>query len=289
MTKIDRGPGHLDNVKLGDESYDLTTRKGRKEFDQAVEQLEKDGLDVDYDRRTNKLEVNGQTYDLDRTKDFREFRRDARDGLDGSVTPQHLRDVNIDGHSFNLATEDGRKKFEADLADGKIDGKADKPVMDVWFDPLTRTVYAGDAEYDLNNKKDFHNFRRDAGDGQVDGLRGARPAPGATPGTTPPPPTGGAPTPPPPATPPPPTPPSSQSSTAPPPNPPTPPTPPTSTAPPPAPPADPPPPDDPPGINASGNTNAPTETPPEPQPPEPEPTTPVSKPDNIPDRSNSND
>ena len=68
-----------DRVRYQGRSYNLESERGRDRFEDAIE-----NEDVEYNRATNVVEVDGERYDLDTVKGRRAFRADLRDGeLDG--------------------------------------------------------------------------------------------------------------------------------------------------------------------------------------------------------------
>jgi hypothetical protein len=86
----DEVPDHLENVRAGEEEYDLSTEEGKDAFEADIVDGKVDGeqgedkMNVTYDRENNVVYAGDKKYDLNNVEEYHKFRRDARDGnLDG--------------------------------------------------------------------------------------------------------------------------------------------------------------------------------------------------------------
>jgi hypothetical protein len=151
-----------ENVKLGEDTYDLSDEDGRAAFEDAIFNAD---TDAEYDADENTVTVGKKKYDLDDASGREAFRKDARDGqLDGKARNKDSRSLNLDGETYDLRTDPGRNQFERLIEDelGGIYNQHENKVTIPRDDGPDRT-------YDLDTPEGRRAFKRDVSDGELDG------------------------------------------------------------------------------------------------------------------------
>jgi hypothetical protein len=175
MSRITSEPGH---VVVGKTDYDLTTDEGREAFGKDVVDGKVDGKarghsgefdGVTYDQDRNTVYVGDTTYCLSNPEDLVAFDADRKDGhLDGAAGHHSDKEVTVDGKTYDLSSEKGRRAFEAGWDTNGIetnDGfKYDKKTNKI-------TTGGGEKTYDLDTAKGRRDFQLDSRDGNLDGKR----------------------------------------------------------------------------------------------------------------------